>query len=177
MRLCFLCRPRSAAVEQRGYATCCKQWLGKHTYVYVVTSSIETVFSVGTVQNAYKRNECSASADLGRNGRICKCFLFQNILQKFCDVFSMSECIKCRMIGWPINDELGRKRMSTDRATVLTCSWRNRGIRKTSVRNGCPLRCRQLPITSLELYQYTHFLEDFTGQINHTEYLLIYKMV
>jgi hypothetical protein len=37
-----------------------KQWLGKHTSTLVVTSAtIETVFSVGSVQSAYKRSVCS----------------------------------------------------------------------------------------------------------------------
>jgi hypothetical protein len=62
-----------------------------------------------------------------------------------------------------MNDELGRKRISTDRVTVLTYSWRNRETRKTSVRNRCPNRDSHLLIASLELYRYTDFLDDFTG--------------
>jgi hypothetical protein len=42
-----------------------KQRLGKHTSAKVVTSStIETVFSVRSVQSAYKRNECSDRVNL-----------------------------------------------------------------------------------------------------------------
>jgi hypothetical protein len=38
----------------------CKQQLGKQTSAWAVTSAtIETVFSMGSVQSAYKRSECS----------------------------------------------------------------------------------------------------------------------
>jgi hypothetical protein len=39
-----------------------KQRLGKHNSAYAVKSStIETVFSVGSVQSAYKKSDCSDS--------------------------------------------------------------------------------------------------------------------
>jgi hypothetical protein len=43
-----------ATIDRRGYATSCKQRIGKHAYKRTVL--LETVFSIRSMQNGYKEN-------------------------------------------------------------------------------------------------------------------------
>jgi hypothetical protein len=69
---CFLCRPRRTAVEQRGL---CNPLLHNGSIYFrvsdramkaVTSSTIEMIFSVESVQSAYKRSECRSKFGSGQ---------------------------------------------------------------------------------------------------------------